>query len=477
MEPLGARRRTYRLGGALRGLAAALLVAVLSPGVSALDIEAHPVADGFRPGRWAPIRLVLSTQAEPFTGEVVLRVGSAQVHRVPLSLPAHARREVTVGILPFRPSERVEVEAGDPGKASSLGRLTIDLRVAAGPLLAAEAALLETAKRERGAGVVAVGEEDSALWEGFDEVLVSRETAMNRWLLPIDGDRAWVRPVERPWGLFWATDGEARRAGIPSVQGSWVRLWPGTPWGRSARRWFLGAAAGIVIALAAGLLATRRSLPRPRGIVVGALVLVSTAVAAYGPTARPALSALSVIGPTPGNRWQERGFGCASRGNRGDVEVSLPGVPRPVFADLEEAQEFAWGVVWEQETRRARLIFPNREAGQGCWFEWQHTAEVPRYMVPLRSGGAANEIGWTFSPAVLLVDGRATVRPSLGAEESISPGPGDPLPAPLTPGLLGSLGAGWRRGRHFLGRTGGLPAGPRDVDWVDGQTWIWAPLD
>lgn len=467
MGVLGGRRGALRLGGALRGLAAAVLVALLANHAAALDLEARPLADGFRTGRWTPIRLVVSTDAEPFEGEVVLRVGPAQVHRVPLSLPAHERIEVVVGVLPFRPSERVEVEAGNRSVA-------LDIRVAAGPLLAAEAAHLEAARRERGPGVVAVGEEDSALWEGFDEVLVSRETAMNRWLLTLDGDRAWVRPVDRPWGLVWETSGEPRKSKIPSIQGGWVQLWPGTPWGPSARGWFLGVGVGIVLALAAGLVATRGRSPRLRCLVVGVLVAVAVGVATIGPKPRPAVSALCVVGPTSPGRWQARGFGCASRGSQGDLFLEPPGVPRPVFEDLDAAQEGRWGIVWGE---RPRLVFPSQAAGQSCWFEWQARVEVTGRVVAMRDGGAANETDGVLSPATLLLDGRATVRETLAGGESLSPGPADPLPSPLTPSLLSSLDPEWRRKRLLIGSMSGAPPGLSGVDLVDGQTWLWAPLD
>gem|GEM_PF-6948845 len=383
-----------------------------------------------------------------------------------LSLPAHARREVTVGVLPFRPSERVEVEAGQR-------RLTIDLRVAAGPLLAAEAGLLEIAKRERGAGVVAVGEEDSALWEGFDEVLVSRETAMRRWELRIDVDRVWVRPIDRPWGVVWEPT-EGPRRGIPSIQGAWTgRLTP-SAWGPDARRRFLVTMAAIVLALAAGMILTRGRGPGTRWAVLVIVVLASTIGAANGPEPRPAVSAMSVIGPLPGGGWQGRGIACASRGSDGDVILELPGVPRPVFADLNEAQEGRWGIVWGE---RAKLVFPARVAGQACWFEWQANVDLTGRIVAMRDGGAANETGEALSPALLLIGGIATLRGSLGPGESVSPGTTEPLPPPFTPALLASLDAGWRRGRILLGRLQVGPPGLGDVDVVEGQTWLWAPLD
>lgn len=412
------------------------------------------------------MHLVLSTQAEPFEGEVVLRIGSAQVHRVPISLPARARREVTVGVLPFRPSERVEVEAG--GR-----RVTFDMRVAAGPIRAAEEALLEAARRERGDAVVAVGEEDSALWEGFDEVLVSRATAERRWGMRLETDRAWVRPQDRPWGLVWAVGEEARR-GIPSVQGGWTGRLAAAAWGPEARRRFLLTIAAILVVLVGGLAATTGREPRARRGIVGALVVASTIGAAVGPTPRPAVSAMCVVGPTASGGWQSRGVGCASRGSHGDVELGLPGLPRPVFRSLEAAQESRWGVVWGE---RKRLVFPSRAAGQGCWFEWQARAEVMGRVVGLRDGGAANETRSSLSPAVLLIDGRATVREALAVGESMSRGAVGPLPPPLTPSLLSSMDATWRTGRHLLGGMATTPPGLLDVDLVDGQTWLWTPLE
>ncbi len=409
---------------------------------------------------------MISTGAEPFDGDVVLRVGAAQVHRVPLYVHAHTRSEVVVGVLPFRPSERVEIEAGDR-------RVSIDLRVAAGPLLAAEAALLAEARRERGPGVAVVGEEDSALWEGFDQVLVSQEAARRRWGLRLDAGRAWVRPIDRPWGVAWEP-AEGPRRGIPSVQGAWTSRWTASGWGPEARQRFLVTLVGLALALAAGFAATRGRSPRTVGIVVGVLALVSTVVAANCPAPRPAVSAMAIVGPRSAEGWQVRGFGCASRGSQGDLVLELPGIPRPLFQDVDAAQRGCWGILWGE---RAKLVFPSRAAGQGCWFEWQANAEVTGRVIAMRDGGAANETGSALSPAVLFIEGRGTVRESLAVGESLSPGPPSPLPPPLTPSLLSSLDPDWRRKRLLIGRMSGAPPGLSEVDLVECETWIWTPIE
>lgn len=447
-------------------MAAAVLVGLFTCAAEALDLEVRPLAEGYRTGHWTPIRVTVATGLAPFEGEVVLRLGDAQVHRVPMSLPPRARREVTVGVLPFRPAERLEVEAGER-------RLGIDLRMAAGPLLAAEAGLADQARRERGAAVAIVGDEEASLWEGFDEVLISRETARRRFGLMLDAPQAWVRPHTRPWGVEWGT-GASERRGIPSIQSVWTgRLRP-HPWGPSGRRRFLiGLAALLGVMTAAFGLSAKRGR-RTRALVVGVSALAATVAAAAGPAPRTAVTAFCIVGRRSDGVWQSRGFGCASRGSKGDVALDLPGLPRPLFPNLDAAQGSRWGVVWSDSRR---LVFPERASGQGCWFEWQSELDLRGRVVGLRDGGAANELTVTLRPAVLLAYGGATVAETLRASEALTPAPQRPLPWPWTHTLMLTLDPRWHRGRHFLGRLDASPPGLGEVDLVEAETWIWAPLD
>ncbi len=444
-------------------MAAALLLALLTSPAAALDLEARPLGDEYRPGRWTPIRLVVSTGAEPFDGEVVLRLEAAQVHRVPLHLPANAHREVVVGVLPFSPAERIEVEAGAV-------RLTLALRAAPGPLLGAEKALVADARRERGASVAELGDEDASLWEGFDEVLVSRATAERRWGLGIGGDHAWLHPSDAPWGIAWGEGASTRRPGLPSVRADWVERLPPSPWGPHARARVLGLLGACVAILGVGAVAGRR---RAAGGRVVAYVLASAAACAVvAPFSAPqtAVTASAFEGRTPGARWQVRGLGCASRGSDGEVSLALPGVPRPIFSSLMQAQEASWGILWGETNR---LVFPSRAAGEGCWFEWQVEAKPPGKIVATADGGAANETSWTLAPAVLVVDGKATSRAALPSGETIAPGDAEGLPEGLTKALVTSLDHDWRRGKLFLGRIQGALPGLPDVDVVDGRLWLW----
>lgn len=448
-------------------MAATLLLALLTSRAAALDLEARPLADGYRPGRWTPIRLVVSTGADPFDGEVVLRLESAQAQRVPLHLPAHARREIVVGVLPFSPAERVEIEAGR-------ARIALDLRAAPEALFGAEKALVADARRDRGPSVAELGNEDAELWEGFDEVLVSRATAQRRWGLAIDGERAWARPSDAPWGTVWTEGAFPRRPGVSSIRADWMDRLPPSPWGPEARVRALLILGACVAILGVGAVAGRRRTAGGRALAYVLSSAAACAVVAPFSAPQPAVTAIAFEGRTSGARWQVRGLGCASRGADGDLSLALPGVPRPLFASITQAQEASWGVVWGETNR---LVFPSRSAGEGCWFEWQAEAKSPGRIVATSDGGAANETSWALSPSVLIVDGKGVSRDVLPAGEAISPGGVEGLPAGLTKSLLASLDHDWRRGKVFLGRIPGPLPGLSDVDVVDGRLWLWLRLD